>query len=228
MVRAWLVACVLLSGCITELLAADEVTQRSTACAVLAGHDLDWTIVIVAAGATLPLDDAIVVLQEEVANAAGRPLATMSARLVPGAISDVQAWAGQLQILDGRNVRTHVLVTAAIDDLGHTMLVAGPGAFAISADAVRDGAARTGLPLAAVAQAVFLHGAGHVLGVVNWGIPMHGNETAGREEPMHHEPGDSVMSAAWHFAAGMHGNLTHDRYSDGVRADWTGAAEACA
>lgn len=230
-----LLAPLLLSGCVSELLGPEEATTRTTACAVLQPDEVPELVVRVHQAA--PARAGGSAWLDAIAEVSGRAPERMSLDLRDGPRHDgpwtamaMDEWLGEVRVLERDRVILHALWVPELSAGPETVDVWAPGVIAINASAADAGAEATGLGKAEVGLALLFHGFGHALGVVNAGIPMHSQDTTGREAPQHHEPETgSVMHVAWHRVDDMPVNVTL-AYTEPIVEDWqqaVGPGGAC-
>jgi hypothetical protein len=221
------------SGCFAALIELPSESHFGFACRVLDPREADDVIVQVwrGEGVEMDLQRPAAILIDALANATGRSIQdfTYTHRHGPdpprGSWNQTSLTAWSLERAPearGPAILRIVVVDAWLTS-GDRL---GPGAVVVSQAAAMAGAAQTGRSPTEVAGALFMHYAGHALGVVNDGIPVQDPNLQDREGPANHEPDPrSVMHEGWHSAATMAwppgaGPL---RYSDGVRQDWQAA-----
>lgn len=214
----------LLPGCFTELLVSSNETTRNIACDAI---DPAQEIVLVHHGAP-PIDvvQARDAWARAMAAAIGKDGALIQYEVVddlPEGVPDPLDWAIWLdeRPVLGAPMFLHVLWVADVGAAGHTMEVVRPGFLAINATAIEEAVA-SGRDGQRVGEGILVHGLGHLLGVVNRGIPLHAPDSDGREHGGHAPRG--VMAEGWHRVHDLPRNATTDRYSDVVAEDWNAAA----
>lgn len=216
----WLLVLVplLLTGCFAELLGPPEVTTRTVTCAIL-DPQREVGITWYTPAGELPTTAlaATDTWTAFVGNMTGREAEAFTVQTDeppprPWDVLTLATWAQTRPVLDDGLVNIHVLWLPEIGEPGRSVLPVAPGVIMINSTVGHDLHTVTGL---------LFHGAGHMMGIVNRGIPMHGPDLSGREGPAGHEPDpDSVMAEAWHRVADLPVNATSDRYSDALIADW--------
>ncbi len=214
----WLVLAVALSGCFTELLGEPDVTTRNVACRGLHGELASEVTVLIqqAPNVTVDLQPAAHHFLDELTNITGRDPG--KTRVLTRLVNEISLSS---DVFTSRGITLHVLHVADADE---AVRVEAPGFIVIAASHYEAAAARTNQSVLDVATGALMHGMGHLLGVVNAGIPMN-NTDPSRELPGNHEAG-GIMRPAWH-----HGDtipaIASLRYSDAVRADWQNAKGVC-
>lgn len=222
------IAPVALAGCVTELLGPEEATVRTTSCAALRPDEYADLRLTFHEAVRAPVDGWVWL--DAFGDVAGREDQAMHFRKVTGPDHDgpwrpeaLEGWWSDEDVFDRGRLSLHVLWAPEL--AGDAVQLWAPGIVAIDASAVGSGAAATDLTESEVGLALLFHGLGHGLGVVNAGIPLHGPDIVGREEPQHHEPEPaSVMNIGWHRAETMPGNVT-SAYSAGIVTDWQRATQ---
>lgn len=220
--------CLLLSGCLADVLVPDPLTTVGFTCLAMdpEGPPLD-IIVFVAQGLDYDPVAPVTALQQELSRASGREGDRIGREIrvvsTPEGGWDEDAmdqWAGDQITGDRRGVALHVLWVDQAEAPHATGGPIGAGKVVVVHDEVRAGAHATGAGVDDVAAAVLLHHTGHALGMVNNGVPIQDNDLAKRENPPQHDPSPgSVMHAGWHNAKSMP-NVTTERYGDEMVRDW--------
>lgn len=228
-VRVLLVAAILLSGCVGELLAPEEVTIRSVSCAFLdPSRSVRLVHHVVGPVSQEVIQTATASWVGAMAPVVGREIDgfswTVGEAPVPQTRQEQVAWARAQRPVSAGALDLHVLWLDRLDERGRSVEDLSPAFTLINASLVH---ASTRHDAPTVARALLFHGLGHALGVVNRGIPLHDPDGPQREMPMHHESG-SVMSASWHHLSTFPEDATARAYSDAVIRDWQHAqAEVC-
>lgn len=233
---ALVLAAAALSGCFSEVLPVGPLTKLEFICAALDPQEAERFVVEswLGPGVDLDVEDAQRALVAALGHLGARdgdivlrpeegPREPRSGWNATG----LRAWQDDRPATGGNEVRLRVLWVRTLGD-GRSSLEPAPGLVAVSQHAVREGAARMGVPENDVARAVLLHAAGHALGAVNQGIPVQDPDIQEREGPPGHDPDPaSVLHAGWEDAATMAwaANATYDAYGPALRADWAAAVQ---
>jgi hypothetical protein len=224
---ATLVIMVLLSGCVTELLAPPHVTARTMACSTLA---LDQNVVIAhhvapaSPMATATIDAASVAWMTAIAEIGEKSVDKFSIEynIARMAVDDLPTWHDKQEFLRGSTTTLHILwLPHGLEDAASSPL---PGTVVINVTMIRE-KVDAGGDLDGVTAALLFHGLGHALGTVNMGIPLHDSAGPTRESsPGHESSRSSILSTMWHNPATFPSDYPrYPSYSEGTVKDWQSA-----
>ncbi len=198
------VIALLLSGCVTELLATPSLDARGLACQAFDG---ETKVRIIHHGDGPPIDDMSADWIVDVSRVLGEDGSRFSWSTGSSPKEPLDAWVADLGVM-GKTLRLHVVWLPDLD--GDTVAVLAPGVVGINTTAADPVSAR----------GLLFHGLGHALGVVNMGVPLHDADGPSREAPAGHMPG-TAMSNAWHRVEDFPRNVTG--YADATIMDWQAA-----